>query len=1024
MNLAELRQQAQTEWAAVTTPQKPQIFIGQATCGEAAGASEVAQAIHSAIERLNIDAQIHQVGCLGLCYIEPLVDIIKPGRERITYHSMTPEKAAQLLEDYLLNDNPRPDLALGVWGESRYGIPSLWETPMLKPQVRIALRNAGVTDPENIRHYIARGGYLGLERALKMSPDEVIAEIEKSGLRGRGGAGFSTGIKWKLCRRSTGSPKYLICNADEGDPGAFMDRSLLESDPHTVLEGMLIGAHAIGAAHGIIYIRAEYPLAIKRLEVAIACMRENGLLGKNILGSALCFDLEIMEGAGAFVCGEETAMMASIEGKRGMPRTRPPFPADAGLWGKPTNINNVETWGNVSAILEKGADWFAGYGTEKSKGTKTFSLAGKINRTGLIEVPMGMKLEDIIFGIGGGITDGKRFKAVQTGGPSGGCLPASKLGLPVDYEALMQAGSIMGSGGMIVLDEDNCMVDTARYFLSFIQSESCGKCVPCRAGTSQMLAMLTDITSGKAKPGDIDLLLRLGKSVKAASLCGLGQGAPNSVLTTIGYFREEYEEHIRRKHCAAAVCTELASAPCNSACPAGIDVPRYVRLIGQDKPSEALTVIREKIPFPSVCGLVCFHPCQVKCRRGQVDEPIAIRELKHYSVDHGGEAWKQKAQTRPPTGKRVAIIGAGPAGLTCAYYLARLGHSVTIYESAAEAGGMMRQTIPAYRLPKDVLKNEIQQILDLGVELKTNSRVSSAESLLAEGYQAVFAAIGLHGRMQLGIPGEDSPHYLDSIAFLKAVNAGKKMKLGRRVAVVGGGNTAVDVARTALRLGAKEATLVYRRTRAEMPASSEEVEAALEEGVSVVELTAPLAIEDKNGAAILKCQRMRLGPVDSSGRRRPLPVEGETFDMEFDTVIGAVGQRMDTEENLGLPLSKQNTIQSDQYSLATPLSGVFAGGDAVRGPSSIIESIADGRQAAQSIDALLGGSGDISESLIEPEAGPGPVSEPTDKHRVRPDSVPVSRRLKGFAPIEAGYSRGQAMEEALRCLHCDLEPRE
>ncbi|MGA3094193.1 MAG: NADH-ubiquinone oxidoreductase-F iron-sulfur binding region domain-containing protein, partial [Dehalococcoidales bacterium] len=666
MNLAELRRQAQAEWAGVTSPQKPQIFIGEATCGEAAGASEVAQAVRSAIERLHIDAQIHQVGCLGLCYIEPLVDIIKPGRERITYHSMSPENAAQLIEDYLLKDNPRPDLALGVWGDSRYGIPGLWETPMLKPQVRIALRNAGVIDPENIKHYIARGGYRGLERALRMAPDEVISEIEKSGLRGRGGAGFPTGMKWKLCRQSKGSPKYLICNADEGDPGAFMDRSLLESDPHAVLEGMLIGAYAIGAAHGLIYIRAEYPLAIKRLEVAIARMRDNGLLGGNILDSGLCFDLEIMEGAGAFVCGEETAMMASIEGKRGTPRPRPPFPANAGLWGKPTNINNVETWGNVSAILEKGADWFVRYGTEKSKGTKTFSLAGKINRTGLIEVPIGMKLEDIIFGIGGGITDGKRFKAVQTGGPSGGCLPASKLGLPVDYETLMQAGSIMGSGGMIVLDEDNCMVDTARYFLSFIQSESCGKCVPCCSGTRQMLAILTDITSGRGKPGDIDLLLRLGKSVKAASLCGLGQGAPNSVLTTVGYFREEYEEHIRRKHCDAAVCSELASAPCNSACPAGIDVPRYVRLIGQDKPSEALAVIREKIPLPSVCGLVCSHPCQAKCRRGQVDEPIAIRDLKHYAVDHGGETWKQKAQIRPPTEKRVAVVGAGPAGLTCA----------------------------------------------------------------------------------------------------------------------------------------------------------------------------------------------------------------------------------------------------------------------------------------------------------------------------------------------------------------------
>jgi formate dehydrogenase beta subunit len=449
-----------------------------------------------------------------------------------------------------------------------------------------------------------------------------------------------------------------------------------------------------------------------------------------------------------------------------------------------------------------------------------------------------------------------------------------------------------------------------------------------------------------------------------------------------------------------------------------------VRLIGQDKPSEALAVIREKIPFPSVCGLVCVHPCQAKCRRGQVDEPIAIRELKHYAVKHGGETWKQKAQIRPPTGKRVAIVGAGPAGLTCAYYLARLGHSVTIYESASEPGGMMHQAIPAYRLPKDILKSEIQRILDLGIDLKTGFHVGSAELLLAQGYQAVFAAIGMHGRVRLGFPGEDNPHYLDSIAFLKAVSTGQRVKLEGRITVIGGGNTAIDIVRSALRLGAKEATLVYRRTRAEMPASSEEVEAALEEGVRIMELVAPLAIKDKNGAALLECQRMRLGPVDGSGRRRPLPVEGELFSMEFDTIIGAIGQHLELEESLGLPHGKHNTIEVDPYTLASRQNGIFAGGDAVRGPSSIIEAIADGRQAAQSIDIFLGGSGDISEKLIEPEASPGPVGEPTDKHRVHPDTVPVSRRLKGFDPIEAGYSREQAMEEALRCLHCDLEPRE
>jgi NADH-quinone oxidoreductase subunit F len=560
MDFEAIRTKAISEWESLGKSTSPVIFIGTATCGRAAGADTVLEAINAALERHKIKANITQVGCLGLCYAEPLVDIIKPGRPRIHYGNLTPELAAQLVEEYLVNDNPHPDLALGTTGNGRLpDIPNLYELPVLKPQVRIALRNCGLIDPENINHYIARGGYRGLTRALEMTPEAVISEVQESGLRGRGGAGFPTGMKWGFCRKAQGEPKYIICNADEGDPGAFMDRSLLEGDPHAVLEGILIGAYAIGANEGYIYIRAEYPLAIERLQLALRQMAEYGLLGDNILGSGFSFHLKIKEGAGAFVCGEETAMIASIEGKRGMPRSRPPFPANSGLWGKPTNINNVETWANVSAILEKGAEWYAGYGTEKSKGTKTFALAGKINRTGLIEVPMGITLKEIIYGIGGGIPNGKRFRAVQTGGPSGGCLPESLLNLPVDYDSLTQAGSIMGSGGMIVLDEDNCIVDTARYFLTFTQTESCGKCVPCRLGTKQMLNILEDITGGKGKPEDIDLLTELSKSVKAGSLCALGGTAPNPVLTTLRYFRDEYEEHIVQKKCRALVCTALTS---------------------------------------------------------------------------------------------------------------------------------------------------------------------------------------------------------------------------------------------------------------------------------------------------------------------------------------------------------------------------------------------------------------------------------------------------------------------------------
>ena len=594
---SEIRRRAEAEWEALEHSDKPRILVGAGTCGRAAGAQAVLEAIRAKLAENNIEATITQVGCIGLCYAEPMVNIIKPGCPHIYYGNLTPQLASQIVEDYLVNNNPRHDIALGTFGgDGIKGVPELFELPMLQPQVRITLRNCGLIDPENLNHYIANGGYSGFVKALEMTPEAVIEEIKKSGLRGRGGAGFPTGMKWELCRKSSGTVKYIICNADEGDPGAFMNRSLLEGDPHSVLEGMLIGAYAIGATKGYIYCRAEKPLAIERLKIALRQAAECGLLGDNILGSGLNFPIELRAGAGAFVCGEETALMASIEGKRGMPRSRPPFPAQAGLWGKPTNINNVETWGDVSAIMQKGATWFANYGSAKCKGTKTFALVGKVKRTGLIEVPLGIPLQKVIYEVGGGILNDKQFKAVQTGGPSGGCIPVSLLNLPVDYESLTQAGSIMGSGGMVVMDEDTCMVDIARYFLSFTQSEACGKCVPCCLGTKQMLDILEAICRGEGKPEDIDLLLDLGKQVKAGSLCGLGQTAPNPVLTTIRYFRDEYEAHIKEHRCPALVCSDLISyyimpdkcqgcGICLRDCPAEaiIGGKRMVHIIDQSK---------------------------------------------------------------------------------------------------------------------------------------------------------------------------------------------------------------------------------------------------------------------------------------------------------------------------------------------------------------------------------------------------------------------------------------------------------
>ena len=537
---------------------KPVIYVGSATCGRSAGALQVLDAMEKELSDRKIDAEIIEVGCLGLCYAEPMIYISKPGYAPICYGRITPELAKELINDYLVNDDPRPDLALGVMDANKMNnIPSIWEHPMLKPQVRIVLRNCGLIDPENIDHYLATGGYLSLKKVLKMRSEDVIDEIKRSGLRGRGGAGFPTGIKWEFCRNSPGDQKYIICNADEGDPGAFMDRSVLEGDPHSVLEGMVIAAYGIGANTGYIYCRAEYPLALKRIKLAIQKAREHGFLGDDILGSGFNFDISIKEGAGAFVCGEETALMASIEGKRGMPRSRPPFPAVSGLWGKPTNINNVETFANLSTIILRGAEWYNRYGTEKSKGTKTFALAGKVKRTGLIEVPFGTTLKDVIYSIGGGIADDGQFKAVQTGGPSGGCLPGKLLDLPIDYETMEKAGSIIGSGGMIITDEDTCIVDFARFFITFTQHESCGKCVPCRVGTKQMLDILERITAGKGEMEDIEQLQRLARTVKNGSLCALGGTAPNPVLTTLKYFKEEYEAHIIDKKCPAKVCKPL-----------------------------------------------------------------------------------------------------------------------------------------------------------------------------------------------------------------------------------------------------------------------------------------------------------------------------------------------------------------------------------------------------------------------------------------------------------------------------------
>jgi NADH-quinone oxidoreductase subunit F len=608
LKFEEIRKQAQSGWQAIWNDQASVILVGTATCGRAAGALEVLETIKETVRRQNLNCLIYEVGCMGHCYAEPLITLRKPGFPPICYGHVTPVLAESLINHLILNGDPCLEFVLGALEENDL-VPSFSDFPRSKYEKRILLRNCGKVNPEEIEHYIANGGYESLSRALQMQPEEIISEVKRSKLKGLGGAGFPAGEKWEVCRHSEGEPKYLICNGDEGDPGAFMDRAILESDPHSVIEGMAVAGYAIGARHGYIYVRAEYPLAVQRVQKAICQAEEYNLLGGHVLETDFSFDIKLFRGSGAFVCGEETALIASIEGRPGIPRYRPPYPALQGLFGKPTLINNVKTLAFVPHIVKNGADWFSQTGTERSKGTAVFALAGKVVNTGLVEVPMGTTLRQLIFQVGGGIAKGKRFKAVQIGGPSGGCLPESALDLPIDFDSLQQNGAMMGSGGMVVLDEDDCMVEVARYFLDFTQKESCGKCTLCRLGTKQMLDILEDITQGRGKMEDLKTLEELAVDIKQGSLCGLGRTAPNPVLTTLRYFRQEYEAHIKEGRCPALMCRSLiAYYILPEKCARGCDVcvgTCTVEAISTDKKRRIKVIDQEKCVKCNTCRAAC-----------------------------------------------------------------------------------------------------------------------------------------------------------------------------------------------------------------------------------------------------------------------------------------------------------------------------------------------------------------------------------------------------------------------------------
>jgi NADH-quinone oxidoreductase subunit F len=975
-------------------------------------------------------------GCQGFCEMDPFI-LVEPGQR--LYPKLRIEDVPRVIEaaigDFIDEELIYKDTHLKISYNSQE------EIPFFKLQTRTILGANQKLDPIRILDYVEQGGYAALEKVLlKNDPDWIIKEIIKSGLRGRGGAGFPTGKKWQLARaaESKNGQKYIVCNADEGDPGAYMDRSLLEGNPHSIIEGLLIAGIAIGATKGIIYVRSEYPLAIKHTLIAIRQAREIGILGKNILQSDYDFDLEIVRGAGAFVCGEETALIKSIEGFSGEPRQRPPYPIEKGILGSPTCINNVETLANISVVINQGSQAYKKVGVPGNSGTKIFSLVGKIRNTGLVEVPLGLKLSQVVYDIGGGAPGKAKIKAVQTGGPSGGCIPARLFDLPIDYESLNKAGSIMGSGGMIVMDENTCMVDVAKYFMNFLKEESCGKCFTCRKGTQRLYELLEDISRGQATMEHLTLLEELAQTVKETSMCGLGQSAANPVLSTLRYFRAEYERHIKERKCDAFVCSELVAVPCQAACPVGTEAWRYVAHISRGEFQEAYNVIREANPFPSVCSRVCDHPCEDKCRAGTSGgSPVSIRALKRFVTDRIDPSSYIPPKSKK-TGKtdRIAIVGAGPAGLTTAHYLSLKGYKISVYDAEKEPGGMLFCAIPSYRLPREIIKNEIDSLLDVNIDLNLNMSLGkdfSIEDLFDQGFKAVLLAMGSHKSKPLSIENENVKGVHPSIEFLKAFNLKNKNFAKGNVGVIGGGNSAIDAARTALRQKeVKSVTIFYRRTRDEMPAFEEEIDAALQEGIELKTLVSPTRINSENEKlSSLELIQNELGKLDTSGRKKPVPVPGSEFTVELDTLIVAISEDSGKDcitaaQSAKIKTTNYNTIVADKITLATNRPGVFAAGDVVTGPNTVIDAIAAGKTAAKMIDRYIKGEDMLTETpLYKPSIFIEPVEknykEIEEGRRIDTPRAPSEWRRRNFAEVEVSLSLEEAGKEAQRCLRCDLE---
>ena len=1010
------------------------LTVHMGTCGLASGAQKVMNRLVQEISECHrSDIALSSSGCIGLWSREPLVTVEVLGQEPIIYQRVDERKAERIFRQHVLGGKVQFDFAL-AWGKAvnEEPMPSKSDLEGILPHVSQlkffalqqsqVLRNKGLIDPERIDDYFWRDGYLAAAKALlEMTPSEIISEIKLSGFRGRGDAGFPTGIMLEFYANSKEEMRYVLCAAEEADPEASISRSVIESDPHAVLEGMIISARAIGAHHGRISCPTEYPLAAKRLDVAIRQARTYGLLGKNILKSGFDFDIEVHQ-VPAFVCGDETAQ---TDAANTSPATSRGLPGSSDSWKKSTFHNSVETYVNLTRIILLGGEAYADLGTESSKGTKLLSVAGNVNNAGLIEVAMGTSVGEIVFDIGGGIPGGMKFKAVQVGGLVGGYLSPEHLNTPIDYDALTEVGAAMGSGRMTVMDENTCMVDMARHFMEFCLKEVCGQCSSCRVETKQMLEILQRICRGEGRQGDVELLEDLSQRIKETSPCRLGKALPNPVLSTTRYFGHEYEAHILDKRCPAAVCSELFKSPCQHACPIGTNVPAYIALVRAGRIDDAYKVLKRTNPFPSVCGRICGEDCQRKCQREHIDEAVAIMYLKRFITDH---AKRPKGEPLPILRKeKVAVVGAGPSGLTAALELRRRGYGVTVFEAMPEAGGMLRWAIPAFRLPRHELDQEIEDILQTGVQLLTNRRVGDDVPFeeLERKFDVIYLATGAQKSSSLNIPGEDAEGVFGALEFLRIHHLGKEIKVAKNVAVIGGGISALDAARTAVRMGAKKVTVYYRRGRDDIPAPAQQVKEAEEEGVRIMDRVAPVRVITQYGKVRgLELTQTRPDRFDRSCRRQPKPIMGSEFIEKAEMVLFAIGRAGDLDflpKKSGIERN-ETRVKVDRH-LSTTNAKVWAGGDLVTGPAMVVDAIEAGQLAARSIDhaiRLAKGENPWVAPAEEPMAIPLKVDEkPGEQPRISmPEASPKVRRAD-FREVKLGYTAEMALAEARRCLRCD-----